>query len=114
MQRIMVNTAIDFYRKKQNEKKQQIVSMDELDESIIMDSSKTDQFTTELILQTLTKLPEGYRMVFNMYAIEGYAHKEIAEMLGISVNTSKTQLLKVRKYLQRLLLEQDENINSNE
>jgi len=48
-------------------------------------------------------LPLGYRTVFNMYAIEGYAHSEIASILGISENTSKTQLFKARKLLQKWL-----------
>jgi RNA polymerase sigma-70 factor (ECF subfamily) len=51
----------------------------------------------------LQKLPAGYRTVFNLYAIEGYGHAEIAEMLEINENTSKTQLFKARKMLQNLL-----------
>ncbi|MCB0821851.1 MAG: RNA polymerase sigma factor [Bacteroidales bacterium] len=111
MQRIMVNTAIDYYRKIKAEKKHEVISLAEMDESSINAQPNTDHFTTEKILETLKKLPDGYRIVFNMYAIEGYSHKEIAEQLGVSVNTTKTQLLKARKYLQRLLLELDENFN---
>lgn len=47
----------------------------------------------------IQELPDGYRMVFNLYAIEGLNHREIAESLGISENTSKTQLMKARKTL---------------
>ncbi len=111
MQRIMVNTAIDFYRKRRSEKKHEILSIDDLDESQISGQPAPDHFTTENILETLKKLPDGYRIVFNLYAIEGYSHKEIAEKLGVSVNTTKTQLLKARRALQKLLLEMDENIN---
>ena len=52
------------------------------------------------ILYQISLLPEGYRMVFNMYVIEGYSHKEIGDLLGINEATSRTQLLKARKQLQ--------------
>jgi RNA polymerase sigma-70 factor (ECF subfamily) len=51
----------------------------------------------------IEELPTGYRIVFNMYAIDGYSHKEIAEQLGISENTSKSQLSRARTYLQKML-----------
>jgi len=110
MQRIFVNTAIDNFRK--NKKLKNISYYDDASRINGAELNLPDNLTTELILNTVQKLPEGYRMVFNLYAIEGYSHKEIAEKLFISVNTSKTQLLKARKYLKRLLLELDENINS--
>jgi RNA polymerase sigma factor (sigma-70 family) len=48
----------------------------------------------------IDKLPEGYKIVFNLFAIEGYKHSEIAELLGVSESTSKTQLFKARRLLQ--------------
>jgi RNA polymerase sigma-70 factor (ECF subfamily) len=51
-------------------------------------------------MQLVQNLPDGYRMVFNLYAIEGYSHKEIAEQLGISEGGSKSQLSRARNYLQ--------------
>ena len=51
--------------------------------------------------ELIDQLPDGYRIVFNMFAIEGYKHQEIAEILGIDVNTSKSQLYKARKQLQK-------------
>jgi len=51
----------------------------------------------------MQQLPDGYRTVFNLYSLEGYTHKEIAEILDISENTSKSQLSKARKYLRTLL-----------
>lgn len=54
----------------------------------------------ELLMEAVEMLPDGYRTVFNMYAIEGYSHQEIAQQLGISENTSKSQLSKARKQLQ--------------
>ena len=55
------------------------------------------------ILAFLDQLPTGYRTVFNLYVLEGYKHREIADMLGISINTSKSQLILARKRLQELL-----------
>lgn len=59
-----------------------------------------EQLDAEELLMLIQELPEGYRTVFNLYAVEGYAHKEISAMLGISESTSKTQLFKARKRLQ--------------
>ena len=62
----------------------------------------------EDLLAIVQQLPAGYRMVFNLYAIEGYSHKEIAEQLDINVNTSKSQLSRARKQLQKLLKERED------
>lgn len=65
-----------------------------------MDISRRKQ---EAIMKSLQELPVGYRTVFNLYVVEGYTHKEIAEIMDISENTSKSQLSKARKYLKKLL-----------
>ncbi len=62
------------------------------------------QIAEHEILGLLDRLPPGYRTVFNLYVIEGYEHHEIAELLHVSINTSKSQLIKARKKLQELLL----------
>mgnify|MGYP002777667069 CR=1 FL=1 len=62
------------------------------------------QLDAEQILETIRRLPTGYRTVFNLYAIEGYSHREIAEQLSISENTSKSQLSKARIMLQNELI----------
>jgi RNA polymerase sigma-70 factor (ECF subfamily) len=67
----------------------------------------SDHLHVEDLMTMIESLPAGYRIVFNMYAIDGYSHKEIADHLGISENTSKSQLSRARVYLQKLLLEQD-------
>ena len=59
----------------------------------------------KFLLKLIQELPEGYKMVFNMFAIEGYSHKEIAEKLEISVNTSKSQYSRARSYLQKMILQ---------
>ncbi len=62
------------------------------------------------IHQLIRKLPDGYRIVFNLNIIEGYSHEEIATMLGIQATTSRTQLLKARKMLQALISKQQKSI----
>lgn len=97
--RIMVNESLMMLRKRKN-----FVSVD-ANEAIQLDSGlQTDSHVrAEDLYEMVRQLPEGYRTVFNLYAIEGYPHKEIAAMLGISENTSKTQLFKARAALQKLL-----------
>jgi RNA polymerase sigma-70 factor (ECF subfamily) len=63
------------------------------------------QLEAEDLMKMIDGLPTGYRIVFNMYAIDGYSHKEIADQLGISENTSKSQLSRARALLQRNLLD---------
>lgn len=63
----------------------------------------SDHLEAEDLLKIISKLPAGYRVVFNLYAIDGFSHKEIASQLGISENTSKSQLSRARAYLQKLL-----------
>ena len=65
--------------------------------------SALDILSAEELTKMIQKLPDGYRAVFNMYVIEGYQHKEIAELLQISVGTSKSQLFKAKRLLQEKL-----------
>ena len=99
LRRIMIRESISFLR---TQKKL------EFSEELIME--KADSFNevesnmeVEHIQQLIDELPEGYRMVFVMYAIEGYKHREIAELLKIDEGTSKSQLFKARKLLQEQL-----------
>lgn len=96
MKRIAVNTAINQYHKS---KREQMVSVD----SIVPVEDETpdvlDQLQAQEIIALISTLPEGYRQVFNLFAVEGYKHKEIADMLGITENTSKTQFFKAKKWL---------------
>jgi RNA polymerase sigma-70 factor (ECF subfamily) len=96
IRRIMVRDCISYLRKRQF-----VV----FDEDRFADSSETRiTATNDLDLERIEKiiddLPEGYRMVFVLYAVEGYRHSEIAELLSISESTSKSQLFKARKVLQ--------------
>jgi RNA polymerase sigma-70 factor (ECF subfamily) len=62
------------------------------------------------ILELIERMPTGYKTVFNLFAIEGYGHKEIGEMLGVSENTSKTQFLKSKEWLKKTLATQENNV----
>jgi RNA polymerase sigma-70 factor (ECF subfamily) len=103
MKRIVINIAIDNYRK--NAKHYFHDELEDVPQSELGFDFIPDSFALRDILKTIQELPDGYRMVFNLYAIEGYPHKEIAEKLGISESTSKTQLLKARKRLQQKLVQ---------
>ena len=98
IRRIMVNESISFIRA------QKKVSFLE-DEYYKEDGFNNieSNLSVEDIQSLIDRLPEGYKMIFNLYAIEGYKHKEIAEMLGINEGTSKSQLSHARKMLQDLI-----------
>lgn len=74
-------------------------------ENISLREEALDNLTTSQIYLLILQLPVGYRTIFNLYAVEGYSHPEIARLLGISEGTSKSQLSKARSTLQKLLLE---------
>lgn len=95
VKRIMVNTAIEAYRK--NMRTLATVSIDEVNEAD--QSMNLDNLETQDLLKMIQELPNGYRVVFNMYAIEGYSHKEIAAELGITESGSKSQLSRARTVL---------------
>ena len=67
------------------------------------DAQVMSTMSTEELMEMIQALPPGYRAVFNLFAIEGYAHKEISEQMGISENTSKSQFMKARAYLRKQL-----------
>lgn len=100
IRRIITNTAIDFYRKNKNET---IVEFkDELYDTL-EEKLELPEDNYEKIIQEVSKLPSGARIVFNLYALEGLTHKEIADELNISVGTSKSQLNRAKKMLREAL-----------
>jgi len=101
MKKIMVNVAIDNYRK--NLKHYFLVDYENISPDVLGYDYIPDSFSVQEIIKTIQELPDGYRIVFNLFAIDGYSHKEIAEKLSISESTSKTQLLKARKKLKKKL-----------
>jgi len=99
MRIITVNTAIEHYRKR-SIRTQHINDL--AHESDVQGSNELFETIDLQILQDeIQKLPDGFRVVFNLYAIEGYTHKEIAEQLGISDGTSKSQFSRAKKLLQK-------------
>ena len=104
MKRIMVNESLSMIRKKK-------VMHVELDQAEIHGEVSYDAISSTLqadeLMKMVEELPIGYRTVFNLYAIEGYNHKEIADMLSITEGTSKSQLSRARMLLQQALLKQD-------
>ena len=104
MKRIMINTAIDNYRK--NKKHNHQVDLDNAQRKPDENTENIlDKLSAEEILKLVQELPPSYRTVFNLYVIEGYNHREIAESLGISEGTSKSNLAKARAKLRNMICE---------
>lgn len=100
IRRIMVTTALNFLKKYHH----LVLRLDESLESGIQDPEQADQgLMLKDTLQTLRRLAPGYRTIVNLYAIEGYSHKEIAEMLGITESTSRSQYARARQWLRARL-----------
>lgn len=99
--RVLVNAALRFLKK--NQWQQSFTDLEYVEKTTTIPEDILTQITAKELTQVIQRLPLGYRVVFNMYAIEGYTHREIAEILNISVGTSKSQLFKARKTLQKQL-----------
>jgi|GEM_PF-234423 RNA polymerase sigma-70 factor, ECF subfamily len=113
MRRIMVNTALNCIR--DHKKDPLLTALEPVLESV-SDTDDADDYggwdlTRDQLMELVCKLPAGYRTVFNLYVMEDYSHKEIGELLGISENTSKSQLSKARNFLRKRLLEYQKEIN---
>jgi RNA polymerase sigma factor (sigma-70 family) len=106
--RITINTNLELIRK-------QKIVFDELNDFAINSMKEQYNLMADLelkeIIKEVQKMPPGYRTVFNLYFFEGYNHKEIADQLNISENTSKTQLMKSKNYLKNNLTNDLEIIN---
>lgn len=102
MRRIMVHTSIEFYRK--NLRSLNVVDIDESHEQSATTAFDMSSINVKDLMRLIQNLSNGYRLVFNMYAIEGYSHKEIAEQLGITEGASKSQLSRARAILREQIL----------
>lgn len=102
VRRIVINTAIKNYKKSSFQK--ELLGVEHAPE-LSSSPSIYGALNEEELLAIISKLPVGYRTVFNLYAIEGYSHREIGEMLEIQESTSRSQLVKARKMLQAKVLE---------
>lgn len=108
IRRIMVNDALAHLRR--NRSMYLEIELEQADREPDY-NSLSDHLEAEDLLRMVQLLPTGYRIVFNLYAIDGYTHKEISEQLGISENTSKSQLSRARAYLQKMLAQHDIALN---
>jgi RNA polymerase sigma-70 factor (ECF subfamily) len=101
IKRIFINTAIEHYRKSVNYN-----GYEELENTSNIrhiGERATEMLATQDLLKMVKKLSPGYRTIFNLYVMEGYSHKEIADMMGISEGTSKSQLARAKSILQKMI-----------
>jgi len=101
LRRIIINTAINHYHK--NKQYREMDSVDIAEESLGKSEKIIPGISYEEIIEMVQQLSPAYRTVFNLYVIEGFKHREIAEMLDIAVGTSKSNLAKAKKNLQAIL-----------
>ena len=107
LRKIMVYTAIDHFRKRQ--KHQVVTQMDNVVyEMSAVQEDALEKISYEEIIRAVQLLSPGYRAVFNLFVIEGWNHEQIGEQLGISSGTSKSNLSKARRQLQKILSKQNE------
>ncbi len=99
MKRIVANTAIDHYRK--NYREPEFIPVEHSIHSFSSGESVDSILNTRDLISQVDRLPGGAKMIFQLYAIEGYSHKEIAELLNISEGTSKSQINRARQLLQK-------------
>ncbi|MCB4798374.1 RNA polymerase sigma factor [Neotamlana laminarinivorans] len=98
LKRITINTALQRYR---NEKVFDIINENNIeDETIEIDE---DSVSLDYLLKIIQELPDRYRLVFNLYVLDGYSHKEIAKLLNINIGTSKSNLARARQILKNTI-----------
>jgi RNA polymerase sigma-70 factor (ECF subfamily) len=108
--RIAVNTALQRYR---GVKVYDLVNEDQLEDLEAVQIEESDDVPLKKLLSMVQELPERYRLVFTMYVMDGYSHKEIAEMMKITTGTSKSNLARARQHLQSMVKIWRESHNSN-
>lgn len=110
LKRIVIHTAINAYHK--NSAKAGEIDIDDLNGNVEdVSITDSDSLTAKLLLGFIEELPDGYRTAFNLYEIDGYSHKEIAEMLGCAPVTVRTQLFKAKESLKKRIEQHLKNKN---
>lgn len=109
MRKVMVNEALSYLRKHKNMYLETTIEAANFEPDY---NKLENQLEAEDLMKLIETLPSGYKIVFNMYAIDGYSHKEIAEQLGITESTSKSQLSRARTALQKSLIETEQRMDS--
>jgi RNA polymerase sigma-70 factor (ECF subfamily) len=109
LRRIVVTTALNHWQSGQHRRQQLL--LEDAPEPFAPDADAIDRLGVAEVLALIERLPDGCRLVLNLYAIDGYTHGEIAELLGIQESTSKAQLSKARKQLHLLHKRQTSYLN---
>jgi RNA polymerase sigma-70 factor (ECF subfamily) len=107
LKRITINTALQRYRSKGVFN---IVSEEKIEDVSV--EVENEEVSIDFLLNSIQELPDRYRMVFNLYALDGYSHKEIAEMLDITTGTTKSNLARARMILKEKITTYKASLNS--
>ncbi|HEY8782092.1 MAG TPA: sigma-70 family RNA polymerase sigma factor [Mucilaginibacter sp.] len=105
IRRIMVHSSIEYYRK--HNKMMQMVDLEDANNATSPDPIAIAKLQAEDLIVLIQRLSPGYRIVFNLYAIEGYSHKEIAAIAGITEGASKSQLSRARSVLKEQIIKME-------
>jgi RNA polymerase sigma-70 factor (ECF subfamily) len=108
VKRIVINNCINELKKKSSN----LTFLEEINidiEETIEDEQHEPTLTIEKVTKAMMKIPEGTRTIFSLYLLEGYDHEEIAEILKISVSTSKTQYMKAKQRIKTIIIENEQN-----
>ncbi len=108
IRRIMIYNAINHYKHRMRTFKE---DLDATNYDAPYHDDIVDKISVKEIIALVQHMPEGYRMVFNLYAIEGYTHKEISEQLGIAIGTSKSQYARAKQLMQQMLAKHYQILN---
>ena len=103
MKRIVINIALKYFRNKSY--KNELYTIEDHPENSVEPSAYANMATAEL-MEIINRLPESYRTIFNLYAIEGFSHKEIGKMLNITESTSRSQLTRARASIKKTLIKE--------
>jgi len=101
--KIFANSALEFIRR--NHLLSYTDDFDDYDDIDEPDEASVWDVPPEVVMDSIRSLPDGFRTIFNMYAVDGYSHKEIAEKLKITESTSRSQYMRARKMLQKMILD---------
>lgn len=110
IKKILVNECLQILRKKNS----YLLVGEQEGYDVAIDEAAINKLSADEIFHLITHLPEGYKTVFNLYVMEEMSHKEIAELLNISTNTSKSQLRKAKQLLQQLLIKNNADYASRQ
>ncbi len=109
LKRITINTALQRYR---SQSVFEIINEEAIEDETVSIEDDDDDVSIDFLLQIIQKLPDRYRLVFNLYVLDGYSHSDIAELLKINLGTSKSNLARARQILKNKILEYKTGLHS--